>query len=187
MTFTANGPGEVSLGTDDRAAAVAEVKRSLRVALADDDDLIAGFAETALGLAERFLGRALIARDMTERIAASSAWQMLGALPVLSISGLSAVAGEVVTPLPVEAYAIDIDADAAGWVRTLGASGVIEVAYHAGWVATWSGIPAPVRQGAVLLAAHLYDERDSSVPPPAAVTALWRPFRSVALARAVRA
>jgi hypothetical protein len=121
---------------------------------------------------------------MTERIAASAAWQSLGALPVMAISG---VAGTDGTPLPVDAYAIDIDAAASGWVRAPGAVGLVDVTYHAGWVASWSAIPAPVRQGAVLLAAYLYGERDSSVPPPAAVTALWRPFRSVALARAVRA
>ncbi|MBS0479058.1 MAG: hypothetical protein JSR79_07150 [Proteobacteria bacterium] len=188
MTFTTNGPGEMTLGPSDRAAAAAEVKRALRVAAADDDALIAAFAESALGLAEQFLGRVLIVRAVTERLAGSRAWQPLGAMPVLAITQVSAVDGGDVTPMAVDDYAIDLDAEAAGWVRvTRDPPAVIEIAYQAGWIATWPLIPAPVRQGIVLLAAHLYSERDANEPPPAAVTALWRPFRRVALAQAVRA
>ena len=188
MTFTTNGPGEMMLGTADRVAAVAEIKGALRVAVADDDALIAAFAEAALGLAERFLGRALLLRPVTERVPGSRAWQPLGAMPVLAISSVSAVAGDTVTPLAVDDYAIDLDAEANGWVRVTGdVPGVIEVAYQAGWIGTWPLIPAPVRQGIVLLAAHLYTERDASEPPPTAVTALWRPFRRMALAQEVHA
>ncbi|MDB5681654.1 MAG: hypothetical protein JWO16_1459 [Sphingomonas bacterium] len=188
MSFITNGPGEMSLGTADRAAAVAEVKGALRVAVADDDALIAAFAEAALGLAEQFLGRVLIVRAVTERMPGSRCWQSLGAMPVLAIAGVSAANGEDVTPLAVDDYAIDLDAEANGWVRVLAdPPAVVEVAYQAGWIATWPLIPTPVRQGIVLLAAHLYSERDASEPPPAAVTALWRPFRRVVLDRAVRA
>lgn len=187
MNFITNGPGEMSLGTADRAAAVAEVKAALRVATGDDDALIAAFAEAALGLAERFLGRVLIVRAIVERLAASRCWQSLGATPVMSITSVSSVDGETVTPLAVDAYAIDLDAEANGWIRAPSDAGVIEVAYQAGWIGGWALIPAPVRQGIVLLAAHLYDERDASEPPPAAVTALWRPFRAHTLTRGVRA
>ncbi|QDZ08681.1 hypothetical protein FPZ24_15405 [Sphingomonas panacisoli] len=188
MTFTTNGPGEMSLGTADRAAAVAEVKAALRVAVADDDALIAAFAETALGLAEQFLGRVLILRAVTERVPGSRCWQPLGAMPVMAITSVAGVDGDTVTPLAVDDYAIDLDAEANGWVRVAGDPlDTIEIVYQAGWIATWSLIPAPVRQGVVLLAAHLYSERDASEPPPAAVTALWRPFRRVALDRAVHA
>jgi hypothetical protein len=42
----------------------------------------------------------------------------------------------------------------------------------------------PLRQGVVRLAAHLYAERDGPElgGPPAAVTALWRPWRRMRLA-----
>lgn len=186
MTFVSNGPGEMSLGTADRAAAVAEVKRLLAVAIADDDALIAAFSETALGLAERFIGRVLIVRAVTERIAAGRGWRALGAAPVAVIDDIGLVAGSAVSPLPITDYAIDIDADAIGWVRTIGATGVAEIGYHAGSAASWGAIPMPLRQGVVLLAAYLYTQRDASDPPPAAVTVLWRPYRDMALARAVR-
>ena len=185
MSFASGGPGDVTLGAEDRAAAVAEVKGALRIASDDDDALIAAFAETALGLAERFLGRVLIVRAMTERLAASRCWQTLGAVPVMAINDVEDDDG---SPLAVEDYAIDIDVEAAGWIRVTGDEVTrVEVTYHAGWIGGWGLIPAPVRQGVVLLAAHLHAERDASAPPPAAVTALWRPFRAIALERAVRA
>ncbi len=45
-------------------------------------------------------------------------------------------------------------------------------------------VPAPLRQGVVRLAGHLHAHRDETdaAGPPAAVTALWRPFRRMRLA-----
>lgn len=183
MGIGSNGPGTVVLGTADRAAAVAAVKAQARIALADDDALIAAFAETALGIAEQFAGRVCIARTMTEKLAVTGGWQRLGATPVSAIAGVSA--GGVA--LAVGSYAVDVDADGQGWVR-VGASGIarVEVSFSAGTAPDWAGLPTPIRQGAVLLAAHLYADRDAERPPPAAVTALWRPFRMLALTGAAR-
>lgn len=187
MSFTNNGPGDVSLGDADRAAALAEVKAALHLSASDEDALIAAYAETALGLAEQFLGRVLIVRPMVERIPASACWQRLGAMPVMAITAVSRVTGEGSAALPVEDYTIDLDAEAGGWVRvTAPGDDPVEVQYQAGWLGGWAMIPAPIRQGAVMLAAHLYSARDAHEPPPAAVTALWRPFRAVALDRSVR-
>jgi len=44
-----------------------------------------------------------------------------------------------------------------------------------------AAIPAPVMQGVVLLAVHLFEHRDGAVAPPAAVAALWRPYRRLRL------
>ncbi len=188
MTFIENGPGDVTLGEADRAAALAEVKAALHLVANDEDALIAAYAETALGLAEQFLGRVLIVRAMTERLPASACWQALGAAPVMAITAVSRVGSDGIVALPVEAYAIDLDAEANGWVRLTAPDGdPVAVAYQAGWLGGWTMIPAPVRQGVVMLAAHLYAARDAREPPPAAVTALWRPFRAVALDRAARA
>jgi hypothetical protein len=50
------------------------------------------------------------------------------------------------------------------------------------WVAEggWDAVPAPVRQGIAMLVQHLFDDRGGSVPP-AAVAALWRPYRAARL------
>ncbi len=149
------------------------------------DALIATFVETALSLAERFTGRVTIARTMTEIIPAANGWQMLGAVPVASIAAIEDADG---APLPADAYRIDIDADGRGWVRVIDAGGdtLVQATLSAGTAADWASLPAPLKQGAILLAAHLFIERDAVTPPPAAVTALWRPYRMMRLDAAMR-
>ena len=46
-----------------------------------------------------------------------------------------------------------------------------------------NGVPEPIRQGVLRLVAHLFTVRDGDGgEPPAAVTALWRPYRRMRLA-----
>lgn len=45
----------------------------------------------------------------------------------------------------------------------------------------WEAVPAPVAHGIVLLAVHLFENRTADAAPPAAVAALWRPYRQVRL------
>ncbi|MGY2734794.1 head-tail connector protein [Sphingomonas sp. UYP23] len=172
-----NGPGAVTLGADDRALAVAAVKAVLRVASSDEDALIAAFAESALGLAEQFTAKVLIVRTLRETLRAEAGWQLLGAAPVLAIIAVDTTDGTALAPT---GFAIDIDAAGDGWVRVAGGRAGRAV-YDAGLAADWADLPAPVRQGVVLLAAYLFDARDTLGTPPAAVTALWRPFRRMAL------
>lgn len=181
-----DGPGAVTLGAGDRALAVAAVKALLRVSATDEDALIAAFAETALGLAEQFIGQVTVARAMRETLPASAAWQSLGAVPVRSIAGVERSDG---TPLAADCFAVDIDADGDGWVRlvAVGSERVVAVRFTAGMADDWAGLPMPLRQGVALLAAYLFDARDTAAPPPAAVTALWRPFRRIAFGETAHA
>ena len=45
----------------------------------------------------------------------------------------------------------------------------------------WEAVPAPMAHGLVLLAVHLWENRHADAAPPAAVTALWRPYRVMTL------
>ncbi|SEL13703.1 phage conserved hypothetical protein, phiE125 gp8 family [Sphingomonas palmae] len=180
MTVT-NGPGAVALGGEDRASAVAAIKAQLRVASGDEDALIAGYAEAALGVAEQFLAQVLIAREASVvLVEAGAAWQLLPVAPVSAITAVVAAG----TALPIADYAVDVDAEARGWVRTARRA---SVTVRAGLASDWAGLPAAVRQGVVMLAAHLFEHRGGEASVPAAVTALWRPFRRLALTRAVHA
>ena len=52
----------------------------------------------------------------------------------------------------------------------------------AGMASDGNGVPEPLRQGIVRLTAYLFNARDGSGgEPPAAVTALWRPYRRMRL------
>lgn len=175
------------------AEALTEVKAYLRVDGSGDDAAIGALIGAAAGVCEAFGGVTLIARGFVETLAPASgsgserAWTRLGRTPVRSVDGVGVAGGAA---LPIEAYASDIDANGDGWVRLLtppsAASGVprrVSVRYRAGLAESWTGLPAPLRQGVVRLAAHLYVHRDGpdDVVPPAAVTALWRPYRRMRL------
>ncbi|HST37116.1 MAG TPA: phage head-tail connector protein [Allosphingosinicella sp.] len=165
---------------------LAEMKAFLRIGSGEEDALLATLARSAGEMCERFTGRSLLARDVTETLPASTAWTRLGAAPVRGIDGVEAVdAAGGAAALPADAYAIDIDAAGDGWVRVLRAAGAkqVRVAYSAGMAAEIETLPEALRHGVVRLAAHLYTHRDrhDGAGPPAAVTALWRPWRRLRL------
>jgi len=190
MSLDTQGPGVVTLGDADRAAAVTAIRARLRVGLPDDDALIGAFAEAALGLAEQFVGQVLIARQMTVTLPVLSGWQRLGAVPVRVIDTIEAIDGAgVAIALPVTGYAIDIDARGDGWVRLAdaGGAGRVRVTLTAGAADGWDALAPAIREGVTMLAAYLYDVRDATQPPPAAIAALWRPYRQIVLAPAGRA
>lgn len=59
----------------------------------------------------------------------------------------------------------------------------IQVSGMAGIASDENEAPEPIRQGVLRLVAHLYTSRDGNGgEPPAAVTALWRPYRRMRLA-----
>jgi len=189
MTIAANGPGVVTLGAEDRVRAVAAIKAALDLSLDDHDDLLAALAETALGLAEQFLGQMLVARTLVVTLPVRSGWQRLALSPVTAITGVAGVAADgSAVVLPVLGHDIDI-LRGEGWVRLrdVGAAVRVTAAVMAGAAADWDAIPAAIRQGAVLLAAYLFSERDTTRPPPGAITALWRPYRTLTLTGSVHA
>ena len=163
-----------------------QVKAYLRVFGADEDALIAGLVLSATELCEAFTRVTLVNREIEETLPIRAVWQRLARAPVRSIADVSVFdASGTAAPLPAGDYAIDIDAAGDGWVklsRSAGAGRAL-VAYRAGLATDWDGVPAALRQGIVRMAAHLYAHRDreDGSGPPAAVTALWLPYRRVRL------
>lgn len=163
-----------------------EVKAFLRIGHADEDALIGRLARAAAETCEAFTDRALVARAVEETLPATRTWARLTAAPVRAVEGVSALDSDgVAQALAAEDYAIDIDAAGNGWVRLLAAieSKRVRVAYEAGLAADADGIPEALRHGIVRLATHLYTHRDPEAGkgPPAAITALWRPWRRLRL------
>ncbi|HVQ09365.1 MAG TPA: phage head-tail connector protein [Allosphingosinicella sp.] len=178
--------GQISAGAPLLPISLAELKAFLRVTVSDEDALLAGLARGAADLCEAFTGRALIERAVEEVLTASARWTRLGAAPVRSIEGVAALAGDgEASPLAAGAFATDVDAAGDGWVRVTDAAGAkkVLVSYRAGMAADPNGLPEALRHGIVRLAAHLYSHRDEAeqAGPPAAVTALWRPWRRLRL------
>jgi len=168
--------------------AAGAAKAYLRVERADEDALIAGLVLAAAEICEAFIGQALLTRGFTETIPASRAWRRLARGPVRAITLVEALPAEgPALILASEAYGIDVDAGGDGWVRLADPPEArrIRVGYEAGLAGDWADLPAALRQGILRLAAHSYTSRAAEGPrpsePPAAVAALWRPFRRIRL------
>lgn len=170
----------------DIAAARDAAKAYARVEQANEDALIDDLAATCLLLCEAFCGRIGSAREAVEIVPAGAEWRPLSATPVRSITLIEGVPAEgAAFTMPIESYAIDIDAEGVGWIRvtTPGAAGRVRVTYQAGLASDWASLPEPLRQGVVRLMTHLFAHRDDprEGAPPAAVAALWRPWRRLRL------
>ena len=167
------------------AVSMAEAQAYARVETGEEEALLAGLVRSASALCEAFTGQVLVMREFVEMIAVSGEWQRLTLNPVRSIDVVEAVAADgSAVVLSADGYAVDIDARGDGWVRVEGAvEGRIRVSGQAGIASDPNGVPEPLRQGILRLVAHLFATRDGSGgEPPAAVTAMWRPYRRMRLA-----
>jgi uncharacterized phiE125 gp8 family phage protein len=166
---------------------IADAKAYLRIEAADEDGLIGGLIAAAGDICEGFTGLTLIERPLRETIPLHDDWRRLTRTPVRSITGVEGLppGGGAAFALAASAFAIDIDANGDGWVRILnpGAATRVTVTYRAGLGAAWTNLPLVLRQGVLRLVAHLYAHRDAGddAGPPAAVAALWRPWRRMRL------
>lgn len=188
------------------AGALAEAKAYLRIETTGEDAGVAALLAAACGVCEGFVGQMLVARGVGESVAASGAWTRLGRTPVRAVTSVAMTgvamnqAGAAGVALAPAAYAVDIDGNGDGWVRygagggagSVFAAGVggarLQVEYRAGMATDWMGVPEPLRQGVLRLTAYLYAQRgEAGAPgqgdPPAAVAALWRPYRRMLFGR----
>ncbi len=168
----------------DPPVSLAEAQAYVRIETGEEEAVLAGLLRTASLMCEQFIGQALVARGFEETLRGSGQWQRLGLTPVRSVGAVWRIADDQSeTLLPPEDYAFDIDAAGDGWVRLLGADGLIRVEAAAGMASDGNGVAEPLRQGIIRLTAFLFNARDGEGgEPPAAVTALWRPYRRMRLA-----
>jgi uncharacterized phiE125 gp8 family phage protein len=171
------------MATDQAALLVslAECKAYLRIGHDEEDALLAGLVRAATGLCEAFVGEWLVVRAGEQRLERRRGLQRLRAEPVRAVTAVRD--GE--TLLGSGDFGWSIDADGVGRVELLdpGAWAAPVVHFMAGQALDWNGVPEAVRQGVVRMVAHLHAHRDAADggPPPAAVVALWRPYRRVRL------
>lgn len=158
------------------------VKAFLRVEHGQEDELLAGFAATAAELCEAFTGRVLVERACRETVPADGQWHRLVATPVRSVTAVSGLPadGAAAFALSAPAYQVRIDAAGDGWVRgrPVGANR-LRVSFAAGLVADARELPEALTMGMLRLVAHLHAHRDRAddLGAPAAVAALWGPWR----------
>lgn len=164
-------------------AALAELKEWLGITTAQDDAVLSALLRAGLETCEAFTGTMPLFAACEELLPPSGGWQTLATRPVQEIGGIYAVLADTSRSLlPPEAYAIELGADGDGRVRVMSPGEAVSFAveFAAGLAIDWESLPDGLRHGLVRLAAHQHREREGSGGgglPPAAVAALWRPWR----------
>jgi uncharacterized phiE125 gp8 family phage protein len=171
---------------DLAGAALSELKQWLAITTSAEDAALVALLGAACEMCEAFTGTMPLEAACEELMPGSTEWQAIATRPVQAIAGIEAIPAEGSRyPVPPDAYEIELEADGGGFVRLIaqGNAGRIAVRFAAGLAPDWSSLPAGLRHGIVRLAAHQYRERDGAgaAEPPAAVTALWRPWRRLRL------
>lgn len=162
---------------------MSEAQAYVRIETGEEEAVLAGLIRAASALCEAFINQVVISRAFVLELPASGAWERLPLTPIRSIDLVEAVGP--MPPLTAADYSIDVDSSGDGWVRmTRGDSaGRIRASGTAGMAIDENGVPEPIRQGVLRLVAHLFTPRDGEGgEAPAAVTALWRPYRRLRLA-----
>jgi uncharacterized phiE125 gp8 family phage protein len=165
---------------------LSEAQAYVRIETGEEEAVLAGLVRTASAVCESFIDQVVIARDFSVDVPASGAWTQVPVSPVRSLSTVEAIdTSGAASAVAASGFAIDIDASGGGWLRLTSAvdASRVRVSGSAGIAADQNGVPEPIRQGVLRLVAHLFAARDrGDGAPPAAVTALWRPYRRMRLA-----
>ena len=161
-------------------ATLSEVQAYARIENGEEEALLAGLLRTASEMCETFLNQALVARDFEVDVRAGHGWTLLPLQPVRSIASVSRAADHLA--LAPSAYRCDIDYEGRGYIAGLPFGETFVVKGSAGLASDGNGVPEPIRQGILRLAAYMFANRDGQIGDlPKAVTALWRPYRKAGL------
>ncbi len=169
------------------ADALAELKLWLAISTTADDPLLIRMLQSAFDLCEAFTGQLLIERPAQQLLPVSGNWQRLHGNPVRAITDVTGVpASGPEFALAVDGYAIDLASDGSGWLRISrpGSAAALRVSYSCGAATDWASLPDALRHGIIRHAAFQHRARENAgeASPPAAVVALWRPYRLMTLA-----
>lgn len=162
-----------------------EARGWLRLGATIDDAVVAGLIRAATNICEAFIGRWLIVRAGEETVPLDGGAVGPGVRPVVAIDTVALLApGGDEAVLDAAAYRVRIARDGAATIaiHDHGDADRARIAFRAGMAAEANGIPEAIRQGIVRMTQHLHEARDGSgAAPPAAIAALWQPWRRLTL------
>lgn len=163
-----------------------ELKQWLGISRSNEDANLIGLLQASLDICEGFLGQRPLASECEEVVGCDSDWITLSTLPVISMVDAETIDHDGQrSPIAEQDLEFAISGDGSAQVRVSGASKRerLAIRFHAGISSDWSALPSALRHGIIRLAAFHYRERDTAktMPPPASVTALWRPWRRMRL------
>lgn len=167
-------------------APLAELKQWLAITTDAEDELLVDLLAVAHAMCERFTGLVPYNCEVRETFAATGIAFVFATRPVIGLIDATAIDHGLNRRLLDASEATFERVDADGGRLTLTSAidePQVEVRFYAGLTDDWSRIDDGLRQGIIRYAAHQYRERDGSAAdsPPAAIAALWRPYRRMRL------
>lgn len=161
-----------------------EARGWLRLGATVDDAVVAQLVRAATNICEAFVGQWLVVRAGTDIVPRGAVLQP-GARPVVAIDAVTLIGpGDDERALDPADYRTTIarDGTARVAVSDWGDATHARIAFRAGMAEGANGIPEAIRQGIVRLTQHLHEARDGGgAAPPAAIAALWQPWRRLTL------
>ena len=174
-----------SLLPGDAPVSLNEARGWLRLGATIDDAVVAGLVRAATNVCEAFIGQWLVIRAAEEVLPLKNGVVQPGARPVVAVDDVTLLlpgGGEAV--LGDGDYRTSIGRDGTARVTVVDPRGAarVRVAYRAGLGEGANAIPEAIRQGIVRMTQHLHEARDGAgAAPPAAIAALWQPWRRLTL------
>ncbi len=174
------------LATGDLSPALAELKHWLGISRSADDAQLTALIGAGVEACEAFTGLTPLAATIEEVRDASHEWTRLATRPIAQVTSVAILDAEGArTTLGDDEYDLHLAGD--GWAQLRLRRGPfvsrVVVTLEAGLAADWAALPDGLRHGILRFAAYLQREGEAvAAEPPAAIAALWRPWRIVRLA-----
>jgi len=168
--------------------ALDELKAWLAITTMRDDVALGALLRAALDTCEAFTRQMPLEAVCEEILPATRGWHTLVTAPVRAITSLQGLALDgTLTAIDPAQYLFDITADGCGRINIIGAIAESRAVarFTAGLAPDWAGLEQGLSHGIIRLAAHHYRERNeggAERTPPAAIAALWQPWRRMRLA-----
>lgn len=173
-----------SLFPGEPPVSLEEVRGWLRLGTPADDAVVERLIDAATNICEAFIGGRLIVRAVEETWPIGRDALRLRVRPVVGVDAVTLLAEDSETALEEGDYRVAIASDGRAHL-TIAAPGEAKrarIVYRAGMANDAGGVPEAIRHGITRMTQHLYAARDgASIAPPAAIAALWQPWRRLTL------
>ena len=176
----------IILSGGDLAPALAELKHWLGITRTADDAQLTALLGAGVEACERFTGVTPMLSTIEETRDASHEWARLVTQPIVQVTAIELLDPDGTrTALAEEEYDLHLAGDSSAQFRLRRGPFVsrVVVTLEAGLAADWANVPDGLRHGILRFAAFLHREGEAAGgEPPAAIAALWRPWRVLRLA-----
>ncbi|OHD04447.1 head-tail connector protein [Sphingopyxis sp. RIFCSPHIGHO2_12_FULL_65_19] len=162
-----------------------EARSWLRLGATVDDAVVAGLVRAATNICEAFIGQWLIVRAGEEILPLVAGTFQPTARPIVAIDAVDLLlpdGGAETLGTGDYRTIIGRDGTARVTIGDPGGAARVRAAYRAGMADGANAVPEAIRQGIIRMTQHLHDARDGTgAAPPAAIAALWQPWRRLTL------